>query len=315
MNKLYPPVEPHRSFFLDVGHGHSLYVEECGRPDGVPVIFLHGGPGAGCEPWHRRFFNPEAYRIVLFDQRGAGRSRPFAELKANTLAHCVRDIETLRRRLNIERWVVFGGSWGSTLGLAYAAAHPSHCLALVLRGIFLCRQKDIHWFYQDGASGVFPDYWLDFERLIPPSERHDMVGAYHRRLTGKDQSARLRAAQAWCEWEGRALSLRCEQKNVDFFRNPKTALSLARIECHYFINRAFMEDGFLLRRASELKSIPGFIVHGRYDMVCPLEQAWALKGRWPSARLEIVEAAGHAASEPGIVDRLVAITDRLAQDR
>lgn len=279
----------------------------------MPAVFLHGGPGAGCEPWHRRFFNPEAYRIVLFDQRGAGRSRPHAELKNNSLQHCLNDMETLRRFMNIDRWLVFGGSWGSTLGLAYAEAYPSHCLALVLRGIFLCRQKDIQWFYQDGANKIFPDHWRDFEKPIPENERHNMIDAYHRRLTSEDETERLQAARAWSEWEGRTLSLRRNQKTVAFFRKPQTALSLARIECHYFVNHAFMKDGDLLRRASRLKPVPGFIVHGRYDVVCPVEQAWALKACWPAAKLEIVEAAGHAAGEPGIVHHLVAITNRLTE--
>ena len=313
MNTLYPPIEPQHSFFLDVGDGHQLYVEECGNPQGIPAVFLHGGPGAGCEPWQRRFFNPDIYRIVLFDQRGAGRSRPHAELDNNTLPHCIGDIERLRQHLHIKRWLVFGGSWGSTLGIAYAETYPSHCLALVLRGVFLCRQKDIDWFYQDGASKIFPDYWSDFEQLIPPPERHNMVAAYHRRLTSDNHSVRLQAAQAWAAWEGRALSLRCNQRTVDFFCAPQTALSLARIECHYFVNRTFMADGDLLARAAQLKSVPGFIVHGRYDMVCPVEQAWALKACWPSAQLKIVEAAGHAASEAGIVDQLVTITNNLAE--
>ena len=313
MNKLYPAIDPRHSFFLDVGDGHSLYVEECGNPEGVPAVFLHGGPGAGCEPWHRRFFNPKVWRIVLFDQRGAGRSRPHAGLENNTLGHCVQDIETLRRHLNINRWLIFGGSWGSTLGLAYAETHPSRCLALVLRGIFLCRKKDIQWFYQDGADKIFPDGWADFERIIPPAERHDMVAAYYRRLSGEDETARLQAAQAWSRWEGRTLCLRPSPQTLDFFSCPDMALSLARIECHYFVHNTFMENGQLLQQASRLADIPGTIVHGRYDVVCPLEQAWELKAHWPQARLEIVEAAGHAANEPGIVDRLIAATDELAE--
>ena len=215
--------------------------------------------------------------------------------------------------LNINRWLIFGGSWGSTLGLAYAETHPSRCLALVLRGIFLCRKKDIQWFYQDGADKIFPDGWADFERIIPPAERHDMVAAYYRRLSGEDETARLQAAQAWSRWEGRTLCLRPSPQTLDFFSCPDMALSLARIECHYFVHNSFMENGQLLQQASRLADIPGTIVHGRYDVVCPLEQAWELKAHWPQARLEIVEAAGHAANEPGIVDRLIAATDELAE--
>jgi len=312
MRVLYPPIEPFHVETLAVDGLHRLRLETCGKPDGLPVVFLHGGPGSGCEPWHRRFFNPDAYRVVLFDQRGCGRSTPHASLEDNSTAHLVADMERIREHLGIERWVVFGGSWGSTLALAYAEAHPQRVLGLVLRGIFLCRPRDIHWFYQDGAGRLFPDYWADYLAPIPETERGDMVSAYHRRLTGQDEVARMAAAKAWSEWEGRTATLLPNPGVVDHFRDPHVALSLARIECHYFSNNAFMEEDQLLRDAHLLADIPGTIVHGRYDVVCPVDQAHALHQAWPGARLVIVPDAGHSAGEPGIVDALVTATDELA---
>ncbi|ACL71307.1 proline iminopeptidase [Thioalkalivibrio sulfidiphilus HL-EbGr7] len=312
MRVLYPPIDPYHMETLAVDQTHRLHLETCGTAQGLPVVFLHGGPGSGCEPWHRRFFDPAAYRIVLFDQRGCGRSRPHASLEDNTTAHLVSDMERIREHLGIERWVVFGGSWGSTLALAYAEAHPERVLGLVLRGIFLCRPRDIHWFYQEGAGRLFPDYWEDYLAPIPESERDEMVSAYHRRLTGEDEVARMAAAKAWSEWEGRTATLLPNPGVVDHFRDPHVALSLARIECHYFMNQSFLEPNRLLRDAHRLADIPGTIVHGRYDVVCPLDQAHALHRAWPRAKLEIIPDAGHSAGEPGIVDALVRATDELA---
>ncbi|MGF1546633.1 MAG: prolyl aminopeptidase [Thiotrichales bacterium] len=309
---LYPTIESYSSAFLDVGDGHRLYLEQCGNPRGVPVVFLHGGPGAGCEPTHRRFFDPERYRIVLFDQRGAGRSTPHAALDYNTTAHLVADIERIRESLAIERWMVFGGSWGSTLALAYAEAYPRQVLGLVLRGIFLCRDEDINWFYQSGADRLFPDYWQDYLDPIPAAERGDLLHAYHRRLTGTDEIARMRAAQAWSLWEGRTATLRANTRLANHFAEPFFALALARIECHYFVNHSFMRPNQLLAEAHRLSGIPGVIVHGRYDAICPVDQAWALHRAWPAAELQIVPDSGHSATEPGIAAALVRATDAMA---
>ncbi|MGD2137913.1 MAG: prolyl aminopeptidase [Gammaproteobacteria bacterium] len=312
MRELYPPSTPYRTHTIAVSGEHRLYVEECGRPDGLPVVFVHGGPGAGCEPWHRQFFDPERYRIVLFDQRGCGRSLPHATLKGNTTRELVSDLENIREELGIGRWLVFGGSWGSTLGLVYAQTHPERVLGLVLRGIFLCRPRDIHWFYQEGASYLLPDYWEDFLQPVAEPERADLVGAYYRRLTGDDEVARMAAARAWSLWEGRASTLLPRDSVVDHFTNPHTALSLARIECHYFMHDSFLETDQVLNNAGRISDIPGVIVHGRYDVVCPVEQAWALHAAWPQSRLQIIPDAGHSAAEPGIVDALVTATDQFA---
>lgn len=308
MPELYPAIEPYRTHEIEVSDGHRLYAEECGNPHGLPVLFVHGGPGAGCERYHRQFFDPATYRIVLFDQRGCGRSRPHASLAGNTTQALVADIETIRTRLGIGRWLVFGGSWGSTLGLVYAQTYPERVLGLILRGIFLCRPRDIAWFYQDGASYVLPDYWQDYLEVITADERSDMVSAYYRRLTGPDEAAMLAAARAWSLWEGRASTLLPKASVVDHFASPATALSLARIECHYFMHNSFLEHDQILRHTDRLRDIPGVIIHGRYDVVCPLEQAWALHRAWPAARLEIIPDAGHSATEPGIVDALLRAT-------
>lgn len=312
MNQLFPPIEPFRTHSLAVSQGHTLYVEECGRPDGLPVVFVHGGPGAGCETYHRQFFNPDSYRIILFDQRGCGRSLPHAELADNNTQALVMDMEAIRDMLGIERWIVFGGSWGSTLGLLYAEAHPSRVLGLILRGIFLCRPRDIHWFYQEGASGLLPDYWQDYLQPIPVAERDHLVAAYHRRLTGDDELARMAAAKAWSVWEGRASTLLPRDSVVGHFSKPFTALSLARIECHYFMHDSFLKPDQILHDATRLHGIPGVIVHGRYDLVCPVEQAWALHKAWPQARLQIIPDAGHSATEEGIVDALISATGQFA---
>lgn len=313
MLQLYPEIRPYVTHTVEVDPPHSLYVEECGNPDGVPVVFVHGGPGAGCEPYHRRFFDSQAYRIVLFDQRGCGKSTPHAELSGNTTQNLVADMERIREHLGIDKWVVFGGSWGATLGLVYAQTHPSRVLGLVLRGIFLCRDQDIRWFYQDGAHRVFPDYWSYFLRPIAENERGDMLQAYYRRLTGDDEVARMAAAKAWSIWEGRCATLVPRQSVVDHFANAHTALSLARIECHYFVNNSFLEPNQIVRDAHKIKDIPGVIVHGRYDMVCPLDQAWALHNAWPHAELRVVADAGHSATETGTIDALVRATRQFAE--
>jgi proline iminopeptidase len=312
MKDLYPEIAPYRTGHFPVDDTHSLYVEEVGNPDGLPALFLHGGPGAGCEPYHRRFFDPLRYRVVLFDQRGAGRSTPHASLDNNTTADLVEDIERLRGHLGIERWLVFGGSWGSTLALAYAETHPERVSALVLRGVFLCRPHEIQWFYQEGASRLFPDYWQDFIAPVAAKDRADLLQAYHRLLTGEDELRRLAAAKAWSVWEGRTATLLPDDSVAEHFAEPHLALSLARIECHYFVNDAFLRPNQLLAEARRLEGIPGVIVHGRYDVICPLENAWALHEAWPGSELSIIADAGHSAAEAGTRRRLVEATDQLA---
>ncbi|MDF2446301.1 MAG: proline iminopeptidase [Moraxellaceae bacterium] len=313
MQTLFPEIEPYATHRFPVTPPHVLHVEECGNPHGLPVLFLHGGPGAGFQAWNRRFFDPKRYRIVLFDQRGAGRSTPHAHLEDNTTPALIADIEALREFLGIEQWVVFGGSWGSTLALAYAEAFPARVTGLILRGIFLCRDQDIRWFYQDGASHVYPDYWADYVRVIPEHERHDFLSAYYKRLTGDDELARMAAAKAWSVWEGVCATLRPNHSVVEHFSDPHVALALARIEAHYFVNRIFLEHNQLLDEARRLAGIPGVIVHGRYDMICPLDNAFALHEAWPEAQLQIVPDAGHSAAEPGIIDALVRATNDFAR--
>ena len=312
MLTLYPQISSRKEFYLSVSKEHELWVAEYGNPQGIPAVFLHGGPGAGCESYHPRFFDPEKYRIILFDQRGSGRSKPHASLEENTTQYLIEDIEKIRNQLNIDKWVVFGGSWGSTLGLAYAEAHPGKVLGLVLRGIFLCRPEDIVWFYQQGASAIFPDYWQDYQAVIPEQERKDMVKAYYQRLTSDDKQEQLKAAREWSIWEGRTSTLHPKQSVTDHFGNDEVALSLARIECHYFMYDSYLETDQLLRDAHLLSDIPGYIVHGRYDVVCPIQQAYALHQAWPEADYYIAPASGHSASEPEIVDALVKATNELA---
>lgn len=309
----YPPVEPFAVHTIDVGDGYLLHVEECGQPDGIPAVFLHGGPGAGCESAHRGFFDPAVYRIVLFDQRGCGRSRPHAALESNTTWDLVADIERIRELLGIERWLVFGGSWGSTLGLLYAQTHPKRVTALIVRGVFLCREQEIRWFYQEGASWVFPDYWQDFLAPIPPQERGDLMRAYYRRLTGSDAQLRLAAAKAWSLWEGRTATLRENASVAAHFADPAVALSLARIECHYFVHQAFLRPNQILDDAHRLAAIPGVIVQGRYDLICPMHSAWDLHQAWPTADFQVIPDAGHSAFEPGIRAALTAATDHFAR--
>ncbi|WP_100641202.1 prolyl aminopeptidase [Marinobacter salexigens] len=311
MLTLYPDIKPYAKHRLAVDAPHELYFEESGNPEGIPVLFVHGGPGGGCEDYHRRFFDAERFRVILMDQRGAGRSTPLAELEGNSTDKLVQDMETIRRFLGVERWLLFGGSWGSTLSLVYAQAHAERVMGLVLRGIFLCRPRDISWFYQDGASRVFPDYWQDFEAPIPEAERGDMVGAYYRRLTSSNELEQMQAAKAWSLWEGRCATLHPNPRVVEHFGNPHVAIALARIECHYFMNSAFLEDNQIVRDAYKLRDIPGIIVHGRYDMVCPLDNAFALSKAWPEAELRIIREAGHSASEPAIVDALMKGVDEV----
>ena len=312
LKTLYPPVEPYDSGHIRVSPVHQLYYEQCGTPNGKPVVFLHGGPGAGLVPDYRRFFDPEAYRIILFEQRGAGRSIPHASLDDNTTWHLVQDIEQIREQFGIEQWLVFGGSWGSTLALAYAESQPERVRGLVLRGIFLCRPKEIRWFYEDslGASAIFPDNWEPYLSLIPEAERGDMIRAYYGRLTSDDESVRLEAAKAWAKWEASALKLLPDQNLIDEFTEPDKALAVARIECHYFVNNCFFDtDNYLLENIDRIRNIPTVIVHGRYDVVCPFMNAWDLYRAWPEAELKIIANAGHAATEPGIADALVRATD------
>lgn len=313
MPQPYPPIEPYRTQRLRVSDLHELHVEESGNPQGQPVVFVHGGPGGGTEPWQRQFFDPQRYRIVLFDQRGCGKSTPHAELRENTTWDLVTDMEKIRVLLGIGRWVVFGGSWGSTLALAYAETHPERVKALVLRGIFLLRKAEIDWFYQQGCSWIYPDAWEPYWQLIPEAERHDMVAAYHRRLTSDDPAVRRAAAQAWSVWEGSTSKLFPSKDLVSRFAGDRFADAFARIECHYFINKGFLRsDNQLIEDAHRIRHIPGVIVQGRYDVVCPLRSAWDLHRAWPEAQLQIVDDAGHAASEPGILSKLVEATNRFA---
>jgi proline iminopeptidase len=313
MRELYPEIEPYRTERLAVGDGHTLYVEECGNPGGLPVIFLHGGPGAGLSRYHRRFFDPARYRIVLFDQRGAGQSTPFASLEANTTPHLVADIEKIRAHLGIERWLVFGGSWGSTLALAYAEAHPDRVTGLVLRGIFLGRPEELRWFNEQdgGARCIFPERWARFRDFIPEAERGNMIEAYWRRLDGNVEAVQLAAARAWSAYEGGSTTLAHDPDAGGDFDEPHHAVSLARLEAHYFRNGMFLEPNQLLRDVGRLGAIPATIVHGRYDIICPVKTAFELHQAWPEAEFHIV-LAGHAASDPAIVDKLVDATDRFA---
>jgi proline iminopeptidase len=314
---LYPPLQAHRTGFLRVSPQHELYYEESGNPRGKPMVFLHGGPGGGTDPKMRRFFDPKRYRIVLFDQRGCGQSRPHASLLDNTTWHLVEDMEALRKHLGIERWAIFGGSWGSTLALAYAQAHPDRVLALVLRGIFLLRRAELEWFYQDpaGAGSLFPDLWEHYVAPIPPSERGDMMRAYYTRLTSDDPTVLRAAARAWSVWEGATSFLRLNPDYLAKFEQPEYAAAFARIEAHYFVHGGFLEsDTQLLDQAPRLRDIPGVIVQGRYDVVCPMRSAWDLHRAWPQADLRIVPDAGHSAFEPGITHELITATDRFARD-
>lgn len=310
---LYPPIEPFETGFLDTGDGHRVYWERCGNPQGIPAVFLHGGPGDGCSPDHRRLFNPEKYCLTLFDQRGCGRSTPHASLEHNTTWDLVADMERLRLQFGITRWLVFGGSWGSTLALAYAQTHPHAVSALVVRGIFTLRHEELHWFYQEGASWLFPDYWEAFLAPIPATEHGDLISAYRRRLAGTDTAAQLACARAWSLWEARTIRLLPDAASMAKNRQDAYSLALARIENHYFVNHGWMEEGQLIRNAHLLHGIPGVIVQGRYDVCTPARTAWELHRAWPMADFKLVEDAGHVYNEPGILNQLLAATDRFAQ--
>lgn len=312
LRTLYPEIEPFETGFLDTGEGHSVYWERCGTKGAKPAVFLHGGPGGGCSPSHRRLFDPALYDVILFDQRGCGRSTPFASLDNNTTWHLVADIERLRETMGVEKWQVFGGSWGSTLALAYAETHPERVTELVLRGIYLLTKAEMDWYYQFGVSEIFPEKYEAFVAPIPEAERGDMVAAYRKRLTGEDREEQLRCAKAWSVWEGETITLLPEPSTSDQFHDADFALAFARIENHYFTHGGWFEDGQLLGDAGRLKDIPGLIVHGRYDMPCPLRNAWALHKAWPKADFHIIEGVGHAYSEPGILDRLIRTTDAFA---
>ncbi len=299
---------------LSVGDGHSVYYERSGKPGGKPAVFLHGGPGGGCAPEHRRLFNPDIYDILLFDQRGCGHSTPHAELEANTTWHLVADIERLREFTGVEKWLVLGGSWGSTLALAYAEAHPDRVSALILRGVFTVTKAELSWYYQFGVSEMFPDKWEKFQAPIPEDERCDMITAYRARLTGDDAAIQLEAARAWSVWEGETITLLPSAALAASHDDGHFAIAFARIENHFFFHGAWLEENQLLRDAGKLQGIPGAIIHGRYDMPCPARNAWELHKVWPEADLHIVEGAGHAFSEPGILDQLIRATDRFAAD-
>ena len=313
MRQLYPEIKPYKTHQIIVDEPHVLYVEESGNPDGLPVLFVHGGPGAGCEAYHRRFFDPNVYRIILFDQRGCGRSIPHAELEGNTTQALVADMEVIREKLAVNRWLLFGGSWGSTLALVYAETHADRVMALIVRGIFLTRQQEIAWFYQQGANRIFPDYWQDFIAPIAVTERDNLLKAFYRRLTGKDEIAQMHAAKAWSIWEGRTATLKQNKNVIEHFGSAHTALSLARIECHYFMHDCFLEKNQILNNVAKLQNIPGVIVQGRYDLICPMESAWELHQAWPKAELKIIADAGHSATEAGTVSALVSATDEMAK--
>lgn len=314
MRNLYPEIDVYDSGFLAVDSRHQLYFEQCGNPQGKPVVMLHGGPGAGCSAKIRRFHDPAHYRIILFDQRGSGRSTPHADLVDNTTWDLVADIERLREHLAIERWQVFGGSWGSTLALAYAEAHPSRVTELVLRGIFMLRRWELEWFYQEGANRLFPDAWENYLEAIPEVERGDLISAYHRRLTSADEATRLSAARAWSVWEASTSLLLPDEAFVDGHKDAHFALSFARIESHYFVHGGFFEvEDQLLRDAHRLQGVPGVIVQGRYDVVCPLQNAWDLHKAWPESRLVISPSAGHSAFEAENTAALVEATDSFRQ--
>lgn len=311
LRNFYPEIAPFKTEFLKVSEIHTIRIEQCGNPNGRPVVFLHGGPGGGIAPDYRRFFDPDHYRIVLFDQRGSGQSTPTAELHENTTWDLVNDIEKIRAHLNIKDWIVFGGSWGSTLALAYAETHPDKVKGLILRGIFLCRPSEIKWFYQFGASEIFPDVWESYKNHIPENERHDFVNAYYKRLTSENADTRLAAAKIWSKWEAATSRLIVDLKAIDAFDDPTFALQFARIECHFFTNNAFFKtDNWLIENVSRIRHIPTAIVQGRYDVVCPARSAWDLHKAFPEAELYIVPNSGHAASEPATRAKLVEFTDR-----
>ncbi len=312
MSNLYPEIEPFDSGKLKVSDIHEIYYERCGNPDGIPVVFLHGGPGGGLIPMYRQFFDPKAFHIVLFDQRGSGRSSPHAELEENTTWNLIKDIETLREKFGIEKWYVFGGSWGSTLSLAYAITHPDRAKGLILRGIFLTRKKELKWFYQYGASEIFPDFWERYRNEIPEDERGDMMTAYYKRLTSDDHETRVSAARAWSVWEGSTSKLYPDKNLMDHWEGEDEALALARIECQYFMNNSFFPtENYLIENVDKIRHIPTVIVQGRYDVVCPSVSAWELHRAFPESDLQIISDAGHSVSEKGISVALIEAMDKI----
>ena len=313
MRDLYPAIEPYSQGKLKVSALHTIHYEESGNPQGKPVIFLHGGPGGGITPMYRQYFDPELWRIVIFDQRGCGQSTPYAELQENNTWDLVSDIEKLRQHLGVDQWVVFGGSWGSTLALAYSQTHPDSCKGLILRGIFMLRDSEIRWFYQEGASNIYPDAWEEYLKPIPPEERTDLLAAYHRRLTSENREVRLAAARAWSVWEASTSKLIPSNLSKASFGRAEFAEAFARIECHYFVNHGFFESqNQLLKNVDRIRHLPGVIVQGRYDVVCPMISAWELHQAWHEAELIVIEDAGHSISEPGIKDALIKASDRFA---
>lgn len=313
MRDLYPVIPPYTTGKLKVSELHTLYYEEVGNPQGKPAVFLHGGPGGGIDPVYRQYFDPQEWRLVLFDQRGCGQSTPHAELRENTTWDLVSDIETLRQHLGIDQWVVFGGSWGSTLALAYSQTHPESCKGLILRGIFMLRRQELQWFYQEGTSNIFPDAWEAYLQPIPPEERHDLINAYHRRLTSNDPNIQLEAAKAWSVWEATTSKLLPDPELQEKCGEDTFATAFARIECHYFVNKGFLEtEDQLLRGCDRIQHLPIVIVQGRYDVVCPVISAWELHQRLPQSELRIIADAGHSITEPGIRSALIEATDRFA---
>ena len=311
--ELFPNIEPFNTFHLPVSDLHTIYVEESGNKNGKPVIFLHGGPGGGVDPKYRRYFNPDKWRIIMFDQRGCGKSTPFAELKENTTWDLVDDIEKIRNHLSIDRWVIYGGSWGSTLSLAYSQTYPDSCKALILRGIFLVRKKEIHWFYQEGASKIFPDDWQSFIAPIPIEKRDNLLEAYYNLLIGKDSSKKIEAAKAWSTWEGSTVRLIQDKDFIGDFSDEKFAEAFARIESHYFMNNAwFNSDNHLIENVDKIRHIPAVIIHGRYDVICPVENAWELHQAWPESELHIIPDAGHSIFEEGIKDKILEYTEKFS---
>ena len=311
--ELFPNIEPFNTFNLPVSDLHTIYVEESGNKNGKPVIFLHGGPGGGVDPKYRRYFDPEKWRIIMFDQRGCGKSTPFADLEENTTWDLVSDIEKIRNHLSIDNWVVFGGSWGSTLSLAYSQTHPDSCKGLILRGIFLVRKKELDWFYQEGANNIFPDRWESFLEPIPVEKRDNLMQAYYEILTGEDHSKKIEAAKAWSTWEGSTVRLLQDENFISDFSDDKFAEAFARIECHYFMNNCWFDsDNHLIENMHKIRHIPGVIIHGRYDIICPVIQAWDLYKVWPEADLHIIPDAGHSIFEDGIKNKILEYTDRFS---
>lgn len=313
MKVLLPPIKPYAQHTLPVTSPHKIYIEESGEPTGIPILFVHGGPGAGCSADDRRFFDPQQYRIILFDQRGCGHSTPHSSIENNTTAALIEDMEAIRKHLKISQWILFGGSWGATLSLLYAQKYPQHVKGMILRGVFLARESDLRWFYQEGACRVFPDHWKDFIYPIPEEEREDLIAAYYKRLTSENELARMNAAKHWAQWEGQCATLHPCKTVCDRFTEPHMAISLSLIETHYFMNKCFIEPNQIFRDAYKLEGIPGIIVHGRYDMVCPVDNAYILHQAWSGSQLHIVRDAGHSASDPSLTDVLINATETMVK--